>query len=116
MSGSLMNKGLSLTEKLIGQSRYRINVHGCTEFLDVLRYSAVESLSQPWRYDVAVTCSSADIACDTLLLKPASFTFMTPVFDGTPALPVRTVYGVVESFRRISTSNDDTRYAMTIVP
>ncbi|HHG7217753.1 TPA: contractile injection system protein, VgrG/Pvc8 family, partial [Klebsiella pneumoniae] len=116
MSGSLMNKGLSLTEKLIGQSRYRINVHGCTEFLDVLRYSAVESLSQPWRYDVAVTCSSADIACDTLLLKPASFTFMTPVFDGTSALPVRTVYGVVESFRRISTSNDDTRYAMTIVP
>ncbi|EMG2022506.1 TPA: type VI secretion system Vgr family protein [Klebsiella pneumoniae] len=116
MSGSLMNKGLSLTEKLIGQSRYRINVHGCTEFLDVLRYSAVESLSQPWRYDVAVTCSSADIACDTLLLKPASFTFMTPVFDGTPALPVRTVYGVVESFRRISTSNDDTCYAMTIVP
>ncbi len=83
---------------------------------DVLRYSAVESLSQPRRYDVAVTCSSADIACDTLLLKPASFTFMTPVFDGTPALPVRTVYGVVQSFRRISTSNDDTRYAMTIVP
>ncbi|WP_254894425.1 type VI secretion system Vgr family protein, partial [Klebsiella pneumoniae] len=31
-------------------------------------------------------------------------------------LPVRTVFGVVESFRRISTSNDDTRYAMTIVP
>ncbi|MEG5755948.1 MULTISPECIES: type VI secretion system tip protein VgrG [Enterobacter cloacae complex] len=116
MSGSLMNKGLSLTEKLIGQSRYRINVHGCTEFLDVLRYSAVESLSQPWRYDVAVTCSSADIACDTLLLKPASFTFQTPVFDGIPALPVRTVYGVVESFRRISTSGEDTRYALTLVP
>ena len=116
MSGSLMNKGLSLTEKLIGQSRYRINVHGCTEFLDVLRYSAVESLSQPWRYDVAVTCSSADIACDTLLLKPASFTFQTPVFDGTSALPVRTVYGVVESFRRISTSGEDTRYALTLVP
>ncbi|MBJ8380942.1 type VI secretion system tip protein VgrG [Citrobacter sedlakii] len=116
MNGSLMNKGLSLAEKLIGQSRYRVEVHGCTEFLDVLRYSAVESLSQPWRYDVAVTCSSADIACDTLLLKPASFTFQTPMFDGTPALPVRTVFGVVESFRRISTSNDDTRYALTLVP
>ncbi|EDS6651229.1 type VI secretion system tip protein VgrG, partial [Salmonella enterica subsp. arizonae] len=68
MSGSLMNKGLSLTEKLIGQSRYRVDVHECSHFLDVLRYSAVESLSQPWRYDVAVTCTSADIACDTLLL------------------------------------------------
>ena len=116
MNGSRMNKGLSLTEKLIGQSRYCVDVHGCTEFLDVLRYNAVESLSQPWRYDVAVTCSSADIACDALLLKPASFTFQTPMFDGTPALPVRTVFGVVESFRRVSTSNDETRYALTIVP
>ncbi len=33
MSGSLMNKGLNLTEKLIGQSQYRVDVHGCTEFL-----------------------------------------------------------------------------------
>ncbi|HBZ7696183.1 TPA: type VI secretion system tip protein VgrG, partial [Klebsiella variicola subsp. variicola] len=116
MSGTQINKRLSPTEKLIGQSRYRVDVHECSDFLDVLRYSVVESLSQPWRYDVAVTCSSADIACDALLLKPASFTFLTPRFDGTPALPVRTVFGVVESFRRVSTSNDDTRYAMTIVP
>lgn len=112
----MINKATSVVQQLLGQSRYRVDVHGCAEFLDVLRYSAVESLSQPWHYDVAVTCSSADIACDTLLLKPASFTFQTPVFDGTPALPVRTVYGVVESFRRISTSNDDTRYALTLVP
>ncbi|EMK5832866.1 type VI secretion system tip protein VgrG [Citrobacter sedlakii] len=112
----MINKVTSVVQQLLGQSRYRVDVHGCAEFLDVLRYSAVESLSQPWRYDVAVTCSSADIVCDTLLLKPASFTFQTPVFDGTPALPVRTVYGVVESFRRISTSNDDTRYALTLVP
>ncbi|WP_054180880.1 type VI secretion system Vgr family protein [Trabulsiella odontotermitis] len=116
MSGSLMNKGLSLADKVTGQSRYRIDVHDCTEFLDVLRFSAVETLSQPWRYDVTVTCSSEDIACDRLLLKPASFTFQTPMFDGTPALPVRTVYGVVESFRRVSTSNDETRYALTLVP
>ncbi|EFJ0063014.1 phage late control D family protein, partial [Escherichia coli] len=39
-----------------------------------------------------------------------------PVSDGTPALPLRTVFGVVESFRRISASNDETRYALTIVP
>jgi type VI secretion system secreted protein VgrG len=75
-------------QQLSGQSRYRVDVHECSDFLDVLRYNAVESLSQPWRYDVAVTCSSADIACESLLLKPASFTFQTPMFDGTPALPV----------------------------
>ncbi|GJK42156.1 type VI secretion system Vgr family protein [Klebsiella grimontii] len=110
---SLVHKAMDEAQ---GLSRYRVDVHDCSHFLDVLRYNAVESLSQPWRYDVAVTCSSADIACDTLLLKPASFTFQTPVFDGTPALPVRTVFGVVESFRRVSTSNDETRYALTIVP
>ncbi len=116
MNDSLINKMNGQIQQLLGQSRYRVDVHGCTEHLDVLRFSAVESLSQPWRYDVVVTCSSADIACDTLLLKPASFTFQTPLFDGAPALPVRTVYGVVASFRRISTSNEDTRYALTLVP
>jgi len=116
MSSSLINKATDAVQQLLGQSRYRIDVHDCAEFLDVLRYNAVESLSQPWRYNVVVTCSSADIACDTLLLKPASFTFQIPVFDGTPPLPVRSVFGVVESFRRISTSSDDTFYALTIVP
>ncbi len=116
MNDSLINKVNGQIQQLLGQSRYRVDVHGCTEHLDVLRFSAVESLSQPWRYDVVVTCSSADIACDMLLLKPASFTFQTPLFDGAPALPVRTVYGVVASFRRISTSNEDTRYALTLVP
>ncbi|EPO3374182.1 type VI secretion system Vgr family protein [Enterobacter hormaechei] len=116
MNSSLINRATDALQLLLGQSRYRVDVHGCGDFLDVLRYNSVESLSQPWRYDVTVTCSSADIACDTLLLKPASFTFQTPMFDGAPALPVRTVYGVVESFRRISTSNDETRYALKIVP
>ncbi|EOF2689343.1 type VI secretion system Vgr family protein [Enterobacter hormaechei] len=116
MNSSRINKATDAVQQLLGLSRYRVDVHGCGDFLDVLRYNAVESLSQPWRYDVTVTCSSADIACDTLLLKPASFTFQTPMFDGTPALPVRTVYGVVKSFRRISTSNDETRYALKIVP
>ncbi|EGJ9169431.1 type VI secretion system tip protein VgrG, partial [Escherichia coli] len=116
MRSFLTSKAGSVVRQLSGQSRYRVHVHECSHFLDVLRYSAVESLSQPWRYDVVVTCSSADIACDALLLKSASFTFQTPVSDGTPALPLRTVFGVVESFRRISASNDETRYALTIVP
>ncbi len=114
MIDSLSSPAQKAMDEALSLSRYRVAVHECSDFSDVLRYSAVESLSQPRRYDVAVTCSSADIACDTLLLKPASFTFMTPVFDGT--LPVRTVFGVVESFRRVSTSNDDTHYALTIVP
>lgn len=116
MSDSPIHTATSQIQNLLGQSRYRVDVHGCSDFLDVLRYNAVESLSQPWRYDVITTCSSKDIACDTLLLKPASFSFQIPLFDGKPALQVRTVFGVVASFRRLSTSNDDTYYALTIVP
>ncbi|MDP0731189.1 contractile injection system protein, VgrG/Pvc8 family, partial [Klebsiella pneumoniae] len=116
MRNRLINDATSLVKQPLGQSRYRIDVHGCTEFLDVLNFRSVESLSQPWRFDIAVTSSTPDIASEAVLLKPASFTFQTPIFNGAPAVPVRTVYGVVASFERISMSNDDTRYAMTIVP
>ncbi|MGQ9452251.1 type VI secretion system Vgr family protein [Leclercia sp. TB492] len=116
MSESLINDAASLVQQLLGQSRYRVDVHDCAEFLDVLKFSSVESLSKPWRYDISVTCSSPDITSEAVLLKPASFTFQTPVFDGTPALPVRTVYGVIEEFERKSTSKEDTVYALTLVP
>ena len=116
MSDTLINSALDLVQQLRSQSRYRVDVHDSRDFLDVLSYSAVESLSQPWRYEVSLTCSSPDIACETMLLKPASFTFQLPVFDGGAALPVRTVFGVVGAFRRLSTSREETRYALTLVP
>lgn len=75
MRNRLINDATSLVKQLPGQSRYWMDVHGCTEFLDVLNFRSMESLSQPWRYDVAVTCSSADIACDALLLKPVHSLF-----------------------------------------
>lgn len=116
MSNSLINDAVSLVKRLPGQSRYRMDVHGCAEFLDVLNFSSVESLSKPWRFDISVTCAMSDIASEAVLLKPASFTFQKPVFTGAPAIPVRTVYGVVASFERISTSKEDTVYALALVP
>lgn len=116
MSSSVLKVAAGLVQQLLGLSRYRLDVHDCTEFLDVLKFSSVESLSKPWRYDISVTCSTPDITSEAVLLKPASFTFQTPVFDGTPALPVRTVYGVIETFERKSTSKEDTVYALSLVP
>nr|WP_278435276.1 type VI secretion system Vgr family protein [Enterobacter mori] len=116
MSESLINDAASLVKQLLSQSRYRMDVHDCTEFLDVLKFSSVESLSKPWRYDISVTSSMPDITSEAVLLKPASFTFQTPVYDGTPAVPVRIVYGVVASFERISTSKEDTVYELALVP
>ncbi|QXC97719.1 VgrG protein [Klebsiella sp. PL-2018] len=112
----VINDAASQAKQRLGQSRYRLDVHGCTEFLDVLKFSSVESLSKPWRFGISVTCSTPDIASDLVLLKLASFTFQTPQFYGAPAVPVRSVYGVVASFERLSTSREDTVYALTLVP
>ncbi|MFZ1875128.1 MAG: type VI secretion system tip protein VgrG [Chania sp.] len=116
MSDSVINLAGQKIQQLLGQSRYRMDVHECEHFLDVLSFRAQASLSQPWQYEVSLTCTEADIACETLLLKPASFTYQTPMFTGAPAAPVRTLYGVVQSFRRLATSADETRYSLTLVP
>lgn len=116
MNESLIQKASSLLEQLPGQSRYRMDVHDCPYFLDVLNFRSRESLSQPWQYDITVTCAAADISGETLLLRPASFTLQSPPFAGAPAVPVRTIFGVVGSFRRLSTSGDETRYRLTLVP
>jgi len=119
MSDGTLDTTVAQAAQLLGKSRYRVDIHGCSDFLDVLSFSAEEALSAPWYYDIALTCANADIACDTLLLKPGSFTFQTPLFTGAPATPateVRSVYGVVQSFRRVSTSADETRYTLRLVP
>ncbi|MBW5818336.1 type VI secretion system tip protein VgrG [Yersinia kristensenii] len=116
MSDSILTNIASQLKQSLRQSRYHVAVHDCPYFLDVLSFHAEESFSRPWQYHVSLTCSESDIACDTLLLKPGSFTFQTPMFNGGPAVPVRTVYGVVQSFRRLSTSADETRYSLTLVP
>ncbi|MDU7883845.1 MAG: type VI secretion system tip protein VgrG [Klebsiella michiganensis] len=115
MTERLSSLAQKAIDEILGLSRYRVDVHECDHFLDVLRFRASESLSQPWRYEVTVTCA-ASIASSEVMLKPASFTFQTPLFDGSPAVPVRTVYGVVDTFRRISVSGDEITYALRIVP
>ncbi|ELY5932877.1 type VI secretion system tip protein VgrG [Cronobacter malonaticus] len=116
MSDATLDETGSQTTQILGQSRYRVDIHGCNDFLDVLSFSAEEALSKPWYYDIALTCDNPDIACDTLLLKSGSFTFQTPLFTGAPATEVRSIYGVVQSFRRVSTSADETHYTLRLVP
>ncbi|EPF18776.1 type VI secretion system Vgr family protein, partial [Cedecea davisae] len=115
MSSDIISLAQKKIDEALGLSRYRVDVHECPHFLDVLRFRASETLSQPWRYDVTVTCA-ANIAGSELMLKPASFTLQTPLYNGTPAVPVRTVYGVVDDFRRISVSGDEITYALRLVP
>lgn len=115
MSDSVIASAETLRQSM-GHNRYRLTVDGCTHLLDVLKFSAEESLSAPWHYNVTVTSDSDDIACDALLLKPASFSFQVAVIAAAPGVALRTVFGVVQSFRRIASSADETRYVLTLVP
>ncbi|WP_054307954.1 type VI secretion system Vgr family protein, partial [Serratia rubidaea] len=116
MSDSVIALAKEKINQLLGMSRYKLDVHECPHFLDVFSFRSEEKLSAPWHYTVKVTCSESDISSDDMLLKPASFTFQVPLYNGMPATPVRTVYGVVQTFQRLSTSADETRYSLTIVP
>lgn len=116
MTDSIISLAQDKIDELLGLSRYKVDVHGCPHFLDVLEFRAEEKLSQPWFYNVTVTCLADDISAGEMLLKPASFTFQVPPYDGTPAVPVRTVFGVVHAFRHLSTSADETHYMLTVVP
>ena len=116
MSDAVTDLTQDKIDALLGISRYRLDVHACPYFLDVFDFMSEEKLSEPWRYTVRVTCTADDIASSTMLLKPAAFTFQLPLYDGTPATPLRTVYGVVQTFQRLSTSADETYYTLDIVP
>ncbi|VDR26598.1 Uncharacterized protein conserved in bacteria [Raoultella terrigena] len=116
MSDSANTLGKDKIDDILGISRYRLDVHACPHFLDVFSFHGEEKLSEPWRYTVRVTCTAGDIANDSMLLKPAALTFQIPLYNGMPATPVRTVYGVVHTFQRLLTSADETHYALDIVP
>lgn len=116
MSDSVITPAKEKIDTLLGMSRYKLVVHDCPHFLDVFNFKAEEKLSEPWHYTVKVTCTESDIASDSMLLKPASFTLQVPLYNGMPATPLRTVYGVVQTFQRLSTSADETWYTLKIVP
>ncbi|MGO2441560.1 MAG: type VI secretion system Vgr family protein [Serratia proteamaculans] len=116
MSDSVIALAKDNIDALLGMSRYKLDVHDCPHFLDVFNFRGEEKLSDPWHYTVRVTCVANDIASDSVLLKPAVFTFQMPQYNRMPATPVRTVYGVVHTFQRLLTSADETHYTLNIVP
>lgn len=103
--------------RLLNQSRYRLDVLQSPAFLDVLRFEGEEQLSKPFEYIIHVTSTATDLTAEQLVLKPATFTMQAPVFDiAGVAEPVRAVHGVIQHFSRISTSADQTIYRLVLVP
>ena len=100
-------------------SHHLLSVKGCDAGLDVLAFEGDEALSTPFSYRTEFTSADHAISKEMMLMKAASLTLQAPVDQGYGIKiqqPVRVIQGVVTGFERLSTSKDETRYALTLEP
>lgn len=100
-------------------SHHLLAVKGCGSDLDVLAFEGDEALSTPFSYRIEFTSSVHAISKEMMLMKTASLTLQAPVDQGYGIKiqqAVRTLQGVVSGFERLSTSKDETHYALTLQP
>jgi len=104
---------------LFSHNHHLLAVKGCEAALDVLAFAGDEALSRPFSYRIEFTSADHAISKETMLMKAASLTLQAPVDQGYGIKiqqPVRVIQGVVSGFERLSTSKDETRYALTLQP
>ncbi|KAI2682320.1 type VI secretion system tip protein VgrG, partial [Pseudomonas sp. TNT3] len=104
-------------------SRHKLEVRRVDLPLDVLAFHGEERLSQPFTYLIEFTSTELDIGAEQLLNKHAQFSLfpaVQPLFiRGLPKPeinPLRTLRGVITGFKRLSGSNDEARYEITLQP
>lgn len=100
-------------------SHHLLSVKGCDAGLDVLAFEGDEALSKPFSYRIEFTSNNHAISKEMMLMKPGSLTLQAPVDQGYGIKlqqPVRVIQGVVSGLERLSTSKDETRYAVTLEP
>ncbi|HFT2066409.1 TPA: type VI secretion system Vgr family protein [Enterobacter hormaechei] len=100
-------------------SHHLLSVKGCDAELDVLVFEGDEALSTPFSYRIEFTSTDHAISKEMMLMKAASLTLQAPVDQGYGIKiqqPVRVIQGVVTGFKRLGTSKDETRYAVTLEP
>ncbi|HHR6140498.1 TPA: type VI secretion system Vgr family protein [Providencia alcalifaciens] len=112
---------LDTTKNLLqGQNRYRLEVQGCSDLLDVEHFTGREAASDTYRYQITFTCSAQDLSAQQLLRRNASLTFCAPISNlmglATQPSVAKRVHGVVTDFRRLSGSADEARYQLVIEP
>ncbi|OCG46689.1 hypothetical protein A9G34_03980 [Gilliamella sp. Choc4-2] len=119
----LISTGLDALSSAVPHNRYslKLNELNITESISVHAVAIDEQLNQPWRYTITFTSCNHTLAVDTILNKPASFSFLPAensvldrLFDASEA--TRTVYGVVTAFSLLSTSQEETRYQIILQP
>ncbi len=104
-------------------SRHKLKVRGIDAGLDILAFHGDEYLSQPFEYHIEFTSSERDLSAEQLLGKHASFSLYAapqPLLfrfpDEPEAKALRTLFGVISGFQRLSGSNDEARYEVPLEP
>ncbi|MFK3841028.1 type VI secretion system Vgr family protein [Serratia sp. NPDC087055] len=100
-------------------NHHLLAIRGGESELDVLAFEGNEALSRPFSYRIEFTSSDHAISKEMMLMKAGSLTLQAPVDQGYGIKiqqPVRVLQGVVSGFERLSTSKDETHYALTLQP
>ncbi|MCY1522460.1 Rhs element Vgr protein [compost metagenome] len=104
-------------------SRHKLRVEDVDTPLDVLSFDGKEWLSRPFCYHIEFTSAVRDIAAAHMLGQHARFSLFPPLpqlpflnLVAPPRVPLRTFYGVVTGFKRLSGSLDESRYEVTLQP
>jgi len=104
-------------------TRHKFAIRWFDAVFDVLAFEGEEHLSQPFSYRIEFTCTNQDLSAEQMLNKDARFSLYPsppkPPYPGFPApeyKPLRSLYGMVNNFQRLSSSRDEARYEITLQP
>ncbi|EOW6803739.1 type VI secretion system Vgr family protein [Cronobacter muytjensii] len=87
-----------------GQTRYFLDIFDSTVTADVLRFRGREALSEPFSWDIEFTSPQANIPPEQVLMKYATFRMRSG----------KSVHGMVTRLEWLSTSQDQSRYRLTL--
>ena len=112
-----MNLTDSLQNVLSGAgtlNRYRLDIPSCPSPLDVEDFSGTEGISKIYRYDIIFTSTVRYPDAAWFLRKSATLIMGTGLLESLTEQ--KKVHGVITDFRRISGSEDQAQYRITLKP
>ena len=95
-------------------NRYRLDIPSCPSSLDVEDFSGTEGISKIYRYDIIFTSTDRYPDAAWFLRKSATLIMGTGLLESLTEQ--KKVHGVITDFGRISGSEDQAQYRITLKP
>ncbi|MBL4096736.1 type VI secretion system tip protein VgrG [Escherichia coli] len=98
-------------------AHHKLKIRGLKSPVDVLTFTGHEQLSSPFRYDIEFTSTDKAIEPESVLMQDGAFSLSAPPVQGMPVqTALRTLHGVITSFKHLSSSQDEARYEVRLEP